>query len=82
MDKKADKINILIEKIIRDIRTMAALKVIITLYPRVAIKSMQLREFEKDYETVTWLCCVVEKTPEHCIVSCLFAKNMKTGYVE
>ena len=33
---------------------------------------------------MTWLHCVVEKTPEHCIVSCvvLFAKNMKTGYVE
>ena len=31
-----------------------------------------------------WLRCVVEKMPEHCIVSyiALFAKNMKTGYME
>lgn len=25
------------------------------------------REFEKDYETMTWLCCEVEKTPEQCV---------------
>ena len=43
-----------------------------------------LRQLEKDYEMMTWLRCVVEKMPEHCIISCivLFAKNMKTGYTE
>ena len=67
----ADKINILIEKIIHVIRTMAALEVMITLHPRILVKMA-----EKDYETMTWLCCVVEKIPEHCLVSCivLFAK--------
>ena len=35
VDKKADKINILIDKVISLIRTMAALEVIITVYPRV-----------------------------------------------
>ena len=33
---------------------------------------------------MTWLRCVVEKMPEHCIISCivLFGENMKTGYME
>ena len=35
VDKKADKINILIDKVISVIRTMAALEVMITVYPRV-----------------------------------------------
>ena len=35
VDKKADKINILIDKVISIIRTMAALEVMITIYPRV-----------------------------------------------
>ena len=35
VDKKADKINILIDEVISVIRTMAALEVIITVYPRV-----------------------------------------------
>ena len=39
VDKRADKINILIEKIICIIRTMAALEVMITLHPRVVVKS-------------------------------------------
>ena len=30
-----------------------------------------LRELEKDYETINWLCCVVEKMPKHCIESCI-----------
>ena len=30
-----------------------------------------LRELEKDYETINWLYCVVEKMPKHCIVSCI-----------
>ena len=38
VDKKADKIYILIEKIICIIRTMAALEVMITLHPRVVVK--------------------------------------------
>ena len=38
-DKRADKINILIEKIIRVIRTTAALEVMITLHPRVVVES-------------------------------------------
>ena len=43
-----------------------------------------LRELEKDFETMSWLHYVIEKTPEHFIGSCivLFAKNVKTGYVE
>ena len=35
VDKKADKINILNDKVISVIRTMAVLEVIITVYPRV-----------------------------------------------
>ena len=35
VDKKADKINILIDKVISVIRTMAALEVMITVYLRV-----------------------------------------------
>ena len=56
---------------------------IITLHPTSWSKKW-LRELEKDYETMTWLHCVVEKTPEHCTVSCvvLFTKNMKTEDVE
>ena len=39
VDKRADKINILIEKIICIIKTMAALEVMSTLHPRVVVKS-------------------------------------------
>ena len=39
VDKRTDKINILIEKIVCIIRTMAALEVMITLHPRVIVKS-------------------------------------------
>ena len=61
---------------------MAALEVMNTLHPSVLVK--WLRELEKDYETMNWLRCIVEKTPEYCIVSCivLFAKTMKTGIVK
>ena len=38
-DKRADKINIPIEKIIRIIRTMAAMMVMITLHARAVVKS-------------------------------------------
>ena len=38
-DKRAGKIKILIKKIIRVIRTMATLEVMITLHPRVVVKS-------------------------------------------
>ena len=34
-----------------------------------------------EYDTITWLCCMVEKLPEHCIVSCIVLFG-KTGYVE
>ena len=65
VDKKADKTNILIENNIDVIRTLAVLEVMITLYPRVVVAIKWLRELEKDYETMTWLCCVVEKMPGH-----------------
>ena len=63
VDKKADKITHEL-KSIHVIKTMAVLEVMIV--------KMWLRELEKDYKTMTWLCCV----SEHCIVSCtvLFAK--------
>ena len=79
----ADIINIIIEKIAPIIGTMEALEVIITLHPTSWSKKW-LKELEKDYETVTHLHCVVEKTPEHCTVSCvvLFAKSMKMGHME
>ena len=37
-----------------------------------------------DYDTMTWLYCVIEKTLDHYIVSCivLFAKSMKIEYME
>ena len=35
VDRKADKINILIDKVVSVIRTMAALEVMITVHPRV-----------------------------------------------
>ena len=38
-DKRADKISILIEKVICIIRTMVTLEVMITLHPRVVVKS-------------------------------------------
>ena len=59
---------------------MVVLEVMITLHPQVVVK-IGCRELEKGYEIMTWLHCVVETTPEYCIVSCivLFAK---TGYVE
>ena len=41
---------------------MGTLEVTIALHPRVVVKS-GLRELEKDYERMTWLCYVVEKTP-------------------
>ena len=83
VDKKADKINILIEKIMRIIRAMAALEVMITQHSRVVSSKKYMAEVtEKDYETMTWLHRVLEKMPEHCIVSCivLSTKNMKAGY--
>ena len=52
----------------------------ITLHSRVVVK-IDLSELEKDYETMIWLCFVVEKLPEHCIVSCIMLLT-KTGYVE
>ena len=79
VDKKANTINILTEKFIHDIRTMAVLEVMITQHPRAVVKHGwgNLKSM-----MATWLCCVVEKTTEQCIVSCivLFAKNMKTGW--
>ena len=62
--QKTDKINILLATNIRVIRTMAALDVIITLLPRVLVKSTWGNLI---YEAITWLCCVVEKMPEHYI---------------
>ena len=44
---------------------MVALEVMVTM----SCSKKWLRQAEKDYETITWLCCVVEKTPEHCIVT-------------
>ena len=57
-----------------------SVEVMNSLHPRVVVKNW-LRELEKEYDTITWLCCVVEKLPEHCLVSCivLFAK---TGYLK
>ena len=52
MDKKADKINTLIDTVISIIKTMAVLEVMITVIPRVVWKKW-LRKLEKDYETMT-----------------------------
>ena len=38
VDEKADKINILIAKIIHVIRIMVALELMVTLHPRVVVK--------------------------------------------
>ena len=74
--QKPNKINVLIEKIILsagsdDYSTSKS------------CSKKWLRKLENDYETMAWLCCVIEKKPEHCIVSCivLFAKNIKTGFM-
>ena len=56
-----------------------SVEVMNTSHPRVVVK-IDLGSLKRN-DTITCLCYVVEKSPEHCIVSCivLFAK---TGYVE
>ena len=83
MDKKANIVNILTEKsyVSLELWQCAGGNDYST---SMRCSKKRLRKLEKDYETMIWLRCVVEKMPEYCIVSyiVLFAKNMKTGYME